>query len=89
MFSLESSHGGNSYENPQYIIFNINTKITLNYPTLQLWNFSKGQKNEFETAVVNESSVLEQMKFYCNIYAHSPLSFIILDMCNLFIKDHL
>ena len=27
--------------------------------------FSKGFKNEFETAVVNEPSVFEQLKFYC------------------------
>ena len=27
--------------------------------------FSKGLKNEFETAVVNESSVFEPLKFYC------------------------
>ena len=26
---------------------------------------SKGLKNEFETAVVHEPSVLEQLKFYC------------------------
>ena len=26
---------------------------------------SKGLKNEFETAVVNESSVFEPLKFYC------------------------
>ena len=28
--------------------------------------FSKGLKNEFETAVVNEPSVFEPSKFYCN-----------------------
>ena len=28
--------------------------------------FSKGLKNEFETAVVNESSVLEPLKVSCN-----------------------
>ena len=27
--------------------------------------FSKGFKNEFETAVVNEPSVFEPLKFYC------------------------
>ena len=32
MFSLESSHQGDSNENKQYIIFNIKQKITLNYP---------------------------------------------------------
>ena len=33
---------------------------------MQLWDFSKGLKNEFETAAVNESSVFEPLKFYCN-----------------------
>ena len=28
--------------------------------------FSKGLKNEFERAVVNEPSVFEPLKFYCN-----------------------
>ena len=33
-------------------------KFTLNYQNLQLWDlFSKGLKNEFKIAVVNEPSV--------------------------------
>ena len=32
---------------------------------LPLWEFSKGLKNEFETAVVDEPSVFEPLKFYC------------------------
>ena len=32
---------------------------------LQLWDCSKGLKNEFETAVVNEPLVPEPRKFYC------------------------
>ena len=32
MFSLESPHGGDSNEYTQYTIFNIEKKITLNYP---------------------------------------------------------
>ena len=41
-------------------------KNILNYPkTAALRFFSKGLKNEFETAVVNESSVFEPLKFYC------------------------
>ena len=32
---------------------------------MPLWAFSKGLKNEFETAVVNEPSVFEPLKFYC------------------------
>ena len=40
-----------------------------NHPKLsQICNYgirSKGLKNEFETAVVNETSVFEPLKFYC------------------------
>ena len=31
---------------------------------LQLWDFSKGLKNKFETAMINEPSVFEPLKFY-------------------------
>ena len=33
--------------------------------------FSKGLKNDFETAVVNEPSVLEPSKFYSIMHLHS------------------
>ena len=60
MFLLELPHRGDSNEYTQYKIFNRKKKITLNYPNhLQLCDFSKGLKNEFETAVVNEP-----LKFY-------------------------
>ena len=66
MFSLESPHRGDSNENKQYTIFNVNKMNTLNYPkTAAMGFFSKGLKNEFETAVVNEPSVFEPLKFYC------------------------
>ena len=46
--------------------FNIKKEI---YPKLSLicsyQIFFKGLKNEFETAVVNEPSVFEPLKFYC------------------------
>ena len=65
MFSLESPHRGNSNEYTQYTIFNIKKKITLNYPKSANMGFcSKGLKKEFETAVVNEPSVFEPVKFY-------------------------
>ena len=35
--------------------------------SLWLWDFSKGLKNEFETAVVNEPSVFEPLKFSCTV----------------------
>ena len=48
----------------QHTIFNIKKKplIILSLP---LWDFSKGLKNEFKTAVVEEPSVFEPLKFYC------------------------
>ena len=69
VFSLESPRRGDSYEYTQYTIFNIKKKITLIYPKSAAMGFcSKGLKNEFETAVVNEPSVFEPPKFYCNTY---------------------
>ena len=66
MFTLESPHRGDSNEYTQYTIFNMNKKNTLNYPkSAAMGFFSKGLKNEFETAVVNEPSVFEPLKFYC------------------------
>ena len=46
------------------ISFSINMKIIL---SLQLFDFSKGLKN-VETAVVNEPSVFEPLKFYCKCF---------------------
>ena len=67
MFSLESPHRGNFNEYTKYTIFNI--KEEENHPKLsQICSygiFSKGLQNEFETAVVNEPSEFEPLKFYC------------------------
>ena len=42
-------------------------KMTLNYPkSAAKGSFSQGLKHEFETAMVNEPSVFEPLKFYCN-----------------------
>ena len=66
MFSLESHHRGDSNEYTQYTIFNMNKKNTINHPKSAATGFfSKGLKNEFDTAVVNELSVFEPLKFYC------------------------
>ena len=63
VFSLESPHWGDSNEYTQYTIFNIKKEITLNYPKICSYGiFSKGLKNEFETAVVYEPSVFLQKK---------------------------
>ena len=41
----------------QYTIFNIKKKFTLNYPkSAAMEFFSKGHKNKFEIAVINEPS---------------------------------
>ena len=67
MCSLKSPYRGDSNEYTQYTIFNIKTEI---HPKLsQICSnmiFSKGLKNELETAAVNEQSVFKPPKFYCN-----------------------
>ena len=66
MFWLESPQRGDSNEYTHHTIFNIKKKITLIYPKSAAMGFcSKGLKNEFETAMVNEPSVFEPLKFYC------------------------
>ena len=66
MFSLELPHRGDSNKYTQYTIFNIKKKLALNFPKSAATVFvSKGLKKEFETAVVNEPSVFEPLKFYC------------------------
>ena len=42
MHSLESPHGGDSDEYTQYTIFNMKTKITLNYPKPAAMRFFQG-----------------------------------------------
>ena len=66
VFSLELPHRGDSNVYTQYTIFNIKKKITLNYPKSAAMGFCSTElKNEFKTAVVNEPSVFEPLKFYC------------------------
>ena len=46
---------------------NIKKKIILNYhKSANIGSVPKGPKNEFETALVNEPSVFQPPKFYCN-----------------------
>ena len=69
MFSLEPPHRGDSNEYTHYTILDIKMKITLHYPKSAAMGFcSNRHKNEFETAVVNEPSVFEPLKVYCNVY---------------------
>ena len=66
MFSFESPQRGDSDEYSQYTISQYEKG---NHPKLpQICNYgicSKGPKNKFEPAVVNEMSVFEPLKFYC------------------------
>ena len=66
MFLLELFQRGDSNEYTQYIISQYKKE---NHPKLsQTCSYGicfKGPKNEFETAVVNEPSVFEPLKFYC------------------------
>ena len=64
VFSLESPHRGDSNEYTQYTIFKQEHPKLSKICSYGL--FSKGLKNEFQTAVVNEPSVFEPTKFYCN-----------------------
>ena len=63
VFSLESPHRGD-FNYTQHTIFNILKKLTLDYPKSGAMGYSQGLKNEFETAVVNEPSLFEPLKFY-------------------------
>ena len=46
----------------------LKNKIILNYPKFAAKGiFFLGLKNELETAVVNEPSVFEPLKLYCNL----------------------
>ena len=69
VFSLESPQRGDSNV---YIQYTISQYKKENHPKLsQICNYgicSKELKNEFETAVVNELSVFEPLKFYCILY---------------------
>ena len=69
VFSLELPHRGDSNE---YTQFTISQYEKENHPKLPIicsyGIFSMGPKNKFETAMVNEPSVLEPLKFYCNSY---------------------
>ena len=66
MLSLESPRRGDSNEYTKYTISGYKKG---NQPKLnQICNYgicSKGPKNEFQIAMINEPSVFEPLKFYC------------------------
>ena len=69
MFLFKSPHRGDSNKHIQYTVLIIKKKITLDYPkSAAMGFFSSGLKNEFETAVKNEPSVLEPLQFYCILH---------------------
>ena len=66
VFSLELPRRGDSNEYTQYTIINMKKeKHPKSYQICSYEMFSKGLKNEFEAAVVNEPSVFEPLKVYC------------------------
>ena len=67
LYALESLHrvDSNEYNNIPFSIRK-KKKFTLNWPKSAAREFfSKGLKNEFEIAVVNEQSGFEPLKVYC------------------------
>ena len=64
VFSLELPHGGDSNKYTRYIIFNTKKKVIPNFLKSAVMGFSKGLKNDFEIAMVNEPSVFKILKVY-------------------------
>ena len=89
VLSLESPHRGDSNDTTKYTIFNIKKEITINYPKSATIGFiSQGLKNEFETAVVNEPSVFQPLKFYCiNEYHFQLMKLFIFNRHLCFLPD--
>ena len=74
VFSLESPHRGDSNEYTQYTMFNIKKEYHSKLSQICWYGFfSKGLKNAFETAVINEPSVFEPLKFYCTLIRRETL----------------
>ena len=68
MFSLESPHRGDSNAHKtNHFQYAKEYQLKL-YQISSYLIFSKGLKNEFETAKVNEPSVFEPLKVYCTFH---------------------
>ena len=68
MFRLESPHQSDSNEYMQYTIFNAIKKITVYYPqSAAMGYFPRDSRMSWKTAVVNELSVFEPLKFFCTL----------------------
>ena len=87
VFSLESPHSGDSNKYTQYTIFNIRRKNRPKLSQICTYGiFPLGLKHEFETAMVNEPSVIEPLNFYCKCC--SLLGRIVhVDQANVVMKD--
>ena len=71
VFSLESPQRGDSNEYTEYTISQYKKENHLKLSHICNYRIcSKGPKNEFETAVVNEPSLFEPLIFYC-IFKHN------------------
>ena len=74
VFSIESPQPGDSNEYTQYTISQYKKE---NHPKLsQICNYgicSKGTKKEFESAVVNEPSVFQPLKFFCRFIQNARI----------------
>ena len=71
MYSLESPHLGDSNEYTQHNIISIkknHPKYPRSVMSAAMAFCLLGAQDEFEIAVVNESSVFESLKFYCNSF---------------------
>ena len=74
VFTVESPHRGDSNEYTQYTIFQYENEKRPKLSQIYSYGiFSKGLKNEFERAVVNEPSVFEPLKFYCILHRNNML----------------
>ena len=68
MFSLESPHRRDSNVCIQYTIIKMKKKIAFKYPkSAAMGFFSEGLKDEFQTAMVNQSSVFEPLNVFCSL----------------------
>ena len=74
--TLESPHWGDSKEYTLYLFQYKEENHTKLFQICSQWIFSKELKKEFETAVVNEQSVIEPLKFYCKLDTFPSFVFI-------------
>ena len=67
-FSLESPHRGDSNEYTQNTIFNIERKITLNYPKSAAMRFFLGTQARVRNSHGKRAISVRAIDFYCILY---------------------